>query len=352
MIAGITSFLYSALAIVITFSVVVFVHELGHFIVALKTGILVETFSFGFGPEIAGFSRRGIRYKISAIPLGGYVKMKGEDPDREDAGDEDAFMGQSPFKRIGVLVSGPLMNFLTGIIIFALIIYFSGMPVITDEPVIGEVREDSPAEAANLRPKDEIVAVNGEKPNTWAGLAELINKKGTEGPINFKINRGGKLINITVTPKYNKKVGRNIVGISALVHMKKAGLLKSFAEGAKYTVFICVRLVKALYLMITGQMKAAISGPVGIAKIVSQTAEKGAVQFFQLLAFISVNLGFINLLPIPILDGGHVVIALIEKAKGSPVDPEKVNIANVIGFSLLITLLLFATYKDLIGIFF
>lgn len=157
---------------------------------------------------------------------------------------------------------------------------------------------------------------------------------------------------MTDSAKYNKKVGRNIVGISALVHMKKAGLLKSFAEGAKYTVFICVRLVKALYLMITGQMKAAISGPVGIAKIVSQTAEKGAVQFFQLLAFISVNLGFINLLPIPILDGGHVVIALIEKAKGSPVDPEKVNIANVIGFSLLITLLLFATYKDLIGIFF
>ncbi|MDA3792267.1 MAG: RIP metalloprotease RseP [Elusimicrobia bacterium] len=348
----ISSALMSTLAVVFTFSVVVFVHELGHFLVALKTGILVETFSLGFGPEIIGFTRSGIRYKLSAIPLGGYVKMKGEDPDAEGAEDRDSFMGQTPFKRIGVLVAGPLMNFFTGIVIFASIIYLAGMPVITDKPVIGEIMPASPAAAAGIEPGDRIVAVNGEKPGTWTELAELIDAQGAEGEIYFKISRAGKITDIAVAPLYDEDAGRHLIGITALIQMKKAGLLKSITEGAKYTGYICARLVSALYLMITGRMEAAISGPIGIAKIVSQTAAKGMTQFFQLLAFISVNLGFLNLLPIPILDGGHVLIALIEKAKGSPVDPRKVNIANIVGFSLLITLMLFATYKDIVRLFF
>lgn len=346
------SWLTSVLAVVITLSVVIFTHELGHFLVALKSGIVVETFSLGFGPELIGFSRKGVRYKISAVPLGGYVKMKGENPDQEGAADEDAFMGQPPLKRIGVLVAGPGMNFITGIVIFTLIIYFTGMPVITDEPVIGRVKDGTPAAEAGFSAGDRILSVDGRRPQTWNELAELINEKGSEGPINFKLERDGRIKNITVQARYNEEAGRHMVGISAPIEMKKAGPLKSIVEGVKYTVFISIRLAEALWLMITGQLEAAISGPVGIAKIVSETASRGAVPFLQLLAFISVNLGFLNLLPVPILDGGHVVIALIEKFKGSPVDPEKVNIANILGFSLLIALMLFVTYKDIIGLFF
>jgi regulator of sigma E protease len=337
----------SILAILVTFSIVVFVHELGHFIIALKSGVKVYVFSLGFGPEILGITYKGIRYRISAFPLGGYVKMKGENPDDEDARESDAFMGLEPIRRIGILGAGPLMNFIAGMIIFSLVIYTWGLPRFVDKPIIGGVAADSPAYRSGVKEGDKVISVNGKGVSTWQELSIYIGKSEGE-PVQLRIKRNEEIIIISVKPEINEEIGRALIGITASFENVKLGFLKSFLEGAKYTIFLCWKLIEALWLMITGKMAAALTGPVGIAKVVTEAANEGIAQLFQLIALISVNLGFINLFPIPILDGGHIVIAVIEKIKGSPIDPKKVNIANIIGLAIILTLLFFVTWQDII----
>ncbi|MFH1415564.1 MAG: RIP metalloprotease RseP [Elusimicrobiota bacterium] len=341
----------SVLSVLITFSIVVFVHELGHFIVAVRSGVLVHAFSIGFGPEIIGFTHKGIRYKFSLIPLGGYVKMKGEDPEEEGARESDAFMGLEPFKRMAVIAAGPFMNFVTGMLIFSGIIYFSGMPQLINKPVVGGFTMESPAEKAGLKIGDKIISINDKEIKSWYEIAEHAGVN-AGNMIELVIEREGERMNISLMPEMNKEVGRVLIGITQPYEIIRYGLFKSFAEGARYTVLLCVRLVEALWLMATGKMAAAIAGPIGIAKVVSRAANDGLVQLLQWIALISINLGFINLFPIPILDGGHIVFAICEKIKGSPIDPQKVNIANMVGLTLILALIIFATWQDIARIVF
>jgi regulator of sigma E protease len=340
----------SALSILITFSIVVFVHELGHFLTAISMGVRVYTFSLGFGPELFGITRKGIRYRISALPLGGYVKMKGESAEDEGAYESDGFMGQDPFKRIAILVAGPFMNFLTGMIIFSFVLYSSGLPRLVDKPVVGGfVSENTPAEKAGILPGDTVVSINDHEIKSWNDIAVNIESDKVNHMV---LKRDEQTLSVDVKAEINKELNRPLIGIMQSYEVVKLGFFKSIFEGARYTVLLCVRLVEALWLMISGQMKAAIAGPVGIAQIVSKAANEGLIQLFQLIALISVNLGFLNLLPIPILDGGHIVFSVVEKIKGSPLDMKKVNIANIIGMSLLLTLLIFAMWQDIIRLFF
>ncbi|MFW6134510.1 MAG: RIP metalloprotease RseP [Elusimicrobiota bacterium] len=339
------------IAIIITFSIVVFVHELGHFITALKFGVNVESFSLGFGPEILGFNHKGVRYKLSAFPLGGYVKMKGENLEEEQAMEEDSFMAQKPFKRIGILASGPIMNFITGMVIFSILFFITGYPRFQDKPIIGEVQKGSPAAEAGLKKGDKVLAVDSKQVATWTELSSLISEE-SGAPVELKIKRDNKIMTITATPKINEEIGRALIGITAPFEYVKLGIFGSIWEGLKYTVLLCIKLIQALWLMIAGKMEAAIAGPVGIAKIVSSAAGQGFTDLFHLIALISVNLGFINLFPIPIFDGGHIMFALWEKIKGSPLDAKKLSIANFIGLIIIISLLIFATWQDLVRFFF
>ncbi len=341
----------TALSILVTFSIVVFVHELGHFLMALKMGVKVYTFSLGFGPEIMGFTYKGIRYRLSAIPMGGYVKMKGENPDDEGAMESDALMGLEPFRRIIILSAGALMNFLTGAIIFSMIIYFTGIPKFVDKPVIGGVTEESPADRAGIKEKDIILAINNKKINTWREVSEYIGSN-TEIPVKLEIQRANEVLTIEVLPELNHDIGRALIGITATFENVKFGFISSVLEGFKYTAVLCWKMLASIWLMITGKIAGAVAGPVGIAQIVSKAASAGLSPLFQLIALISVNLGIINLFPIPILDGGHILFALVEKVKGSPLDVKKVNIANMIGLSLILALLLFFTWKDILRVFF
>jgi regulator of sigma E protease len=341
----------SVLSILITFSIVVFVHELGHFLTAIKLGVKVYAFSLGFGPEVFGFTYKDIRFKLSAIPIGGYVKMKGESPDEEDSRDADALMGLEPLKRIIILVSGAMMNFITGALIFSLLIFFTGIPKFIDKPVIGSVTPESPAFNAGLKPGDKIVDIDGVKVANWHEVTALIGKKG-DNPVSLTVERESKQFGITVKPEMNEELGRPLIGIIQSYENVKLGLFRSFWEGTTYTVVLVWRMLVALWLMITGKMAAAVAGPVGIAQIVSKAASQGLSQLFQLIALISVNLGLINLLPIPILDGGHIMFAFFEKIKGAPLDPKKVNIASIIGLAFILTIFLFFTWQDIIRIFF
>jgi len=340
----------TALAIVITFSIVVFVHELGHFFTALKYGVKVEVFSLGFGPELLGKTHKGIRYRISAVPLGGYVKLKGENAEDENARENDAFMGIDPLKRIVILAAGAGMNFLTGIIIFFLIIYFTGMPQMVDKPVIGAVGEGTPAQEAGLQGGDRVLSVNGKEVGTWTELSALISES-PDKEIKLRVKRDSRVFTVAVKPEMNDQAGRALIGIAASFEVIKLGFFSSLWAGIKYTALLCWRLIAALWLMITGRMAAAIAGPVGIAQVVSQAAGQGLVSLFQLIALISVNLGFINLFPIPILDGGHIIFALIEKIKGAPLDQKKVNIANMVGLAIIMALFIFATWQDILRLF-
>lgn len=338
-------------SIILTFSIVVFVHELGHFLMAIKAGVKVETFSLGFGPEIMGITFRGIRFKLSVIPLGGYVKMKGENPEEKDARESDAFMGLDPIKRIGILMAGPGMNFIAAMLIFSMVVYFTGLSKFIDKPIIGGIAADSPAYQAGLKKGDRIVSVNGGEVSTWQDLTMLIGKN-NETSVQLQIERDGEYIFIEIIPKMNEEIGRALIGITASFENIKLGLLGSFWEGFTYTLLLCLKMLESLWLMLTGKMAAAIAGPVGIAKIVTSAAGEGISNLFQLIAFISINLGIINLFPIPVLDGGHILFAVLEKIKGSPLDAKKINLANLIGLSLIITLLVFATWQDIIRNFF
>lgn len=338
----------SVLAIVVTISIVVFVHELGHFLVALKMGVKVEVFSIGFGPEIIGITYKDIRFRISIIPMGGYVKMKGENPSDETSVENDAFMGKEPIKRIAVLIAGAFMNFATGFVIFSFIIYFTGLPQFTDKPVIGSVMVDMPAEHAGIKEGDRIVSIDEVEIHSWQQMTAIVSKN-TGEPLEMRIKRDALLKTITVTPKVDERIGRGLIGITSSFETIRLGILSSFYEGFKYTVFLIQQIAVSLWLIITGQMVAAVVGPVGIARVVSRAASEGLTHLFQLIAIISINLGFINLLPVPVLDGGHIVFAVLEKIKGSPLDPKKVNIANTVGLALILMLFLYVFVNDIIN---
>ena len=340
----------SILSILVTFSIVVFVHELGHFLIARNTGVKVYVFSLGFGPELIGVTHKGIRYRLSAFPLGGYVKMKGENPESEDARASDAFMGIDPIRRLGIIVAGPVMNFIAGMLIFSFLIYVWGLPMFIDKPIVGGVTLDSPAYKAGIKQGDKIVSINNKSISSWQEISTHVGKN-KEVPLQLKIDRAGEFMMVEIIPEINEEMGRALIGITASFENVKLGFFGSLVEGAKYTIVLCWKLLETLWLIITGKMAAAVAGPVGIGQVITKAASEGIAHLLQLIALISVNLGFINLFPIPILDGGHIIFAVYEKIKGSPLDTKKVNIANAIGLSMIMALLLFATWQDILRIF-
>jgi len=343
------------LSAVVLLGVIIFVHELGHFLFAKLTGVKVLKFSLGFGPKLLGKTFGDTEYLISAVPLGGYVKMLGEMPGDELKEEEKqfAFNNQAVWKRFIIVFCGPLFNFLFAAVIF-FFTFVNGVPVLV--PEIGNVMQGTPAEKAGLMKGDRIVEIDGIAISQWDEMTEVIHKNPGK-PLNIRIKRDGTTFQVSVTPEKTKvkdifgeeeEVG--LIGIkpsgSTVIRREDIGsaFVDSFDrtwEISKLTVVSIIKLIERVIPMQT------MGGPILIVQMAGQQASRGFLNFFMFMAIININLGVLNLLPIPILDGGHLLFMGIEAVRGKPLSEKTIALGQKIGLAFIITLMAVVFYNDI-----
>jgi regulator of sigma E protease len=340
---------------IILLGVLIFAHEFGHFIVAKKSGVGVLKFSLGFGPKIFGKKIGETEYLLSAFPLGGYVKLLGES-DVEGLSEEDqkrSFSRQSVFKRIMIVAAGPAFNFLLAIVIFS-IVYMVGIPTLTSE--IGTVQENSVAYEAGLKQGDVIIDIDGLQISRWSRLAETISA--SEGrTLKISFNRNGVRQELTVKPKllkskniFGEEVDSYKLGISPAPKtvIERQNPLEAGWAGLQQTWMISKLTLVSLVKIVEGVVSPkTLGGPILIAQMAGTQAREGVIPFVLFMALLSINLAVLNLLPIPVLDGGHLLFYLIEIVKGSEVSVKWREMASQIGFVLLIILMIFVFVMDI-----
>jgi len=349
------------IATVVVLGVLIFVHELGHFVTAKLFGVGVEVFSLGFGPKLLGRRYKETEYRISVFPLGGYVKMVGESSKEEVRPEEigRSFLHKNVYKRFAIVFAGPFSNILFTVVIFFFIFLISGLPSLTSH--IGEVRKDYPAAQAGLRPGDRVIAVDGLKVEKWDELSNAIKNSGG-GPVRLQVEREGKVMEVEVTPRittlkdiFGEEVQVPVIGISASGKqiVTRLNPLEAVWEGLAQTWNITRLTVVTVIKLIERKISVkTVGGPIMIAQLAGQQAREGIMNLVFLMALISVNLAILNLLPIPVLDGGHLFFFVLEMILRKPVSLKKREIAQQVGLFVLITLMVFIIYNDIARIFF
>ena len=336
-------------------SVLIFVHEFGHFLAARFLGVGVLKFSLGFGPKLIGKKWGETEYLISLLPLGGYLKLLGESEDDvlSEEDEKRSFLKQPPLKRIAIVVAGPLSNFLLAILIFT-VIYMIGLPTLTTQ--IGPVQPDSPAFNAGIAEGDKILAIDGKKVIRWEKMAEVVAKSGGK-ELRITIKRGQQLKDITLRPKlfklkniFGEDVDSYKIGVSpsAQTVTERKNPFAAFFLGLKQTYFISKLTLVGLVKIINGTVSPkTLGGPILIAQIAGTQVKEGIISFVLFMALLSVNLAVLNLLPIPVLDGGHISFYLFEIIAGKEVNIKFKERAQQIGIALLIILMLFVFIVDI-----
>jgi regulator of sigma E protease len=352
------SVVYSIGAAVIGLGLLIVFHEFGHFIIAKWSGVGVLTFSVGFGPKIWVRKKGETEYALSAFPLGGYVKMVGEDPDEEvsQADLEKSFARKNLFKRIAIVSAGPGFNLLLAVLLLMLVYVFYGVPVMSTQ--VSGVEAGSPAERAGITKSDRIIAIDGRPVNDWEELSSAIKSSGGK-PLNLQIRRGEQSINLTVQPIV--KEGRNIfgerkddwmIGIGSQVTIEKGQAGLAIVKAVSQTYEYSKLTLLAFYKMLVGEVSPRnIGGPILIAQMAGQQAQEGIGSFLAFLAVLSINLGVLNLLPVPVLDGGHLVFFLVEAVIRKPVSLKVREMAQQVGICLLALLMVYAFYNDIVRFF-
>lgn len=343
-------------AFVVALGVLVFVHELGHFGVAKRLGVKVLRFSIGFGPILWRKQRGETEYALSAVPLGGYVKMLGEDEDGEPVTEpERAFGNQKPWRRAAIVVAGPTMNFLFAFLVYAVLFAAVGAEVPSPDPRIGGVGQGTPAEQAGLAVGDRVLAIDGTKVETWEGLAARVRESGGKA-LSLDVERGGAPMTVTVTPTmretrniFGEETGKTwLIGIEGSHDWKAVGPVEAVSMAGQQTAMASWVVLQGLVLMVQGRVPLKeLGGPIAIARAAGQQARAGLKYFLSMLAFLSINLGVLNLLPVPVLDGGHLALLGIETAMGRPLRPRHREIAQQVGLLLLLSLMVFVFYNDI-----
>jgi regulator of sigma E protease len=350
-----SSFAFTLLSFAVALGILVFVHEFGHFIVAKRAGVKVLRFSIGFGPVLFAWRRGETEYALSAMPLGGYVKMLGEGEDDEEARlePERAFLGH-PW-RAAIVAAGPAMNFVFAFLAYALLFVAVGVDLPSKEPRVGGVSSGLPAEQAGLRPGDRVLAVSGVPIETWEQLSSAVMASKGER-LQLLVDRGGARFTIDVTPAlhdnrtiFGEAAGQVYrIGIENALELTRVGPLSAVGMAGQQTWTMSAMVVKGLVLMVQGRVPLReLGGPIAIARAAGQQARAGARAFLSMLAFLSINLAVLNLLPIPALDGGHLAFFAIEGVMRRPLHQRHREIAQHIGLLLLITLMVFVFYNDI-----
>lgn len=328
----------TALATIFVFFIVVVFHEFGHFIIAKISGIKVHEFAIGMGPRLFKINKGDTDYSLRLLPIGGYVKMEGED---EHSDDEKSFSKKSVGTRMAVIAAGAIMNFILAIIVFSIYAYNVGVPTTT----IDEATERLPAYESGIRSGDTIKSINGSAVKSWDDIKKYIGASNGE-EITVSVIRNGKEHNFTMKPIINKEENRLIIGITPKL---AKSLLLSIKSGFKNMIMILGLMFQFIAMLFRGKVSSGdISGPVGIIYLVGEAAKSGFQYVLYVAGFISINLGFFNLLPIPALDGSRLVFLLFELIRGKPVNPEREGFIHFIGFVFLILLMLVVAYKDII----
>jgi len=351
-------------------SIVVFFHELGHFLVARLCGVRILAFSIGFGPEIVGFhDRHGTRWKIAVIPLGGYVKFFGDEsaastPDKaristmDEAERAESFPFQSVSKRAAIVAAGPIANFLLAIVIFSAIFMLFGMQTMSAR--VDDVQPDSPAAAAGFQPGDMVLSIDGQKIDSFADMQRIVSEAAGDR-LNIKVERGGKEVDLKATPELReeKDIFGNVhrIGLLGIRRSPAPGDVKyqpvsppqAVWLGVQETWFVVDKTLNYIGKVIIGRESAnQLRGVIGIAQMSGQVASVSLVALIHMAAVLSVSIGLLNLFPIPLLDGGHLLFYSIEALRGRPLSERAQEVGFRIGFAIVLMLMIFATFNDIV----
>lgn len=344
--------IFVIIAVALVFSALIFVHEFGHFLVALWSGIKVEVFSLGFGPKLFSFKRNDTEYRISAVPLGGYVKMAGEDPSGKREGKPWEFLSSSVGKRFAVGMAGSLVNYIFGFFLIVAV-FLIGYPVTT---TVESVLDKHPAKEAGIQAGDRIIAVDGIPVRNLMMALDMIKGK-TEGPLKFTLQRQDSIMDLEVKPVI--KEGQNVFGNKARIAQvgivfsripvyNKFTVAESLSLGFNETLWITKFTYRTIWSMLGGKVKVKeATGPVGIVIIIATAVKAGLPTLLYIAALISVSLAIFNLLPLPPLDGGLILFLAIEKLRGRPLTFKTQEKIMRVGWTLIIALFLFVTYNDI-----
>jgi regulator of sigma E protease len=373
-LSGINALGSGVLGVLIPFlfvlTLVVFFHELGHFLVARWAGVRVLVFSIGFGPELFGFNdRHGTRWKVSAVPLGGYVKFFGDDnaasvPDQAAIAamsEEErriSFVHQPVGPRAAIVAAGPFANFVLAIVIFAALFMIFGKP--STSPRVDAVQPGSAAAAAGFQPGDLVLSIDGKAIDSFSDMQQIVSTSAGETLV-FEVERGGTRVTLKATPalkeikdRFGNVIRQGQLGITRSpapddTHFQPVGPLKAVELGVQRTWFVVERTLSYIGGVVSGREAAdQLGGPIRIAQVSGQVATEGLPSLFSLAAVLSVSIGLLNLFPVPLLDGGHLLFYAIEAVRGKPLSERAQEVGFRIGLAIVVMLMIFATYNDIL----
>lgn len=341
------------LLLIFILGIIILVHEFGHFITAKKSGVYIYEFSIGMGPVIHKHKGKdGIFYNIRAFPIGGFVSMAGEVYEDDGKIKADKFLCNKPwYQRLIILAAGVFNNFVLAFVFLFIIASIWGSTPI--KPILGEIQESSAAMEAGLLKGDQILEINGHKASSWDVAQIYLYYKNDSGVYDFKILRNGEEKNISVTPKTvtENDEERRVFGFQ-IANLEENGILGSLKYAWNKFWTIIHSMIVTLRGLFTGNLSIkALSGPVGMYQVVGQSIQYGISQMMYLVALLSINVGFLNILPFPAFDGGRIFFMIIEKIKGSKINPKLENTMNNIGFILLMILMIYITFQDILNLF-
>lgn len=334
----------TVIATIFVFGLLILFHELGHFITAKSVGMRVDEFAIGFGPKLISKKIGETVYSLRIIPLGGFNKIAGMDPGEQQ--DERSFSAKPIWARMLVIVAGSVMNFVLPVLLLFIVFVSTGIDTPSNQPLIGNIFADKPAAVAGLLPGDRITAVNQIPIDSWRQFVSVIQTN-AGNKLTIAFSRAGAVNHVELTPEYDEKNKRGVIGVVPQIDKYQPGVWEAAGLAIKQTVKVAQLMLVGIGEMITGKTAADVAGPIGVAQMAGEVAQLGIIPLLQFAAFLSINLGLINLLPVPVLDGGHVVTLAVEGIRGKPLSERQMQVIQMIGLALLMMLFVVATFKDI-----